>query len=295
MTTTSLLARAELKAAQTATGTRTLDFYAAAFNVVDSNGDMIDPDAANGWLVNFYAEGNAMPISFAHSAMRDMTDPGRFIGDAPADSSHVWIDNYGVRVKANLYTDADGPMGENARAAARLIDQNVVNGASITYLAEKANVDKSGVRHITQLSIYEAGPCLIPANPDAVILGIKTADGQLLLAEKPASEGSVDATLALIVGSDTIETIETVTKEGEMADPESKSLEDIVAGVLETKHSSSPRYIQAAHDALAKAGAKCAEVEAEVASAEPPTEIPVDDDAERLHRMAMMKAKLVLF
>lgn len=295
MTTTSLLARAELKAAQTATGTRTLDFYAAAFGVVDSNGDMLEPFAADEWLVNFYAEGNAMPISFAHSAMRDMTDPGRFIGDAPADSSHVWIDNYGVRVKANLYTDADGPMGENARAAARLIDQNVVNGASITYLAEKANVDKSGVRHITQLSIYEAGPCLIPANPDAVILGIKTADGQLLLAEKPASEASVDATLALIVGAEEVQSVVTETKEEDVADtePESKSLTDIVAEVLETKHSSSPRYIQAAHDALAKAGAKCAEVEAEVASAEP--EPTADTNVEVLHRLALMKAKLVMF
>ena len=51
----------------------------------------------------------------------------------------------------------------------------------------------------------------------------------------------------------------------------------------EIKHAASPAYIQSAHDALVRAGAKCASGGAEMASA------PRDEVADRLRRMRLMK------
>jgi hypothetical protein len=53
--------------------------------------------------------------------------------------------------------------------------------------------------------------------------------------------------------------------------------------VAEVKHAASPTYIQNAHDALVRAGAKCADGGAEMASA------PRDEVAERLRRLRFMK------
>jgi hypothetical protein len=56
-----------------------------------------------------------------------------------------------------------------------------------------------------------------------------------------------------------------------------------VPEVAEVKHAASPTYIQNAHDALVRAGAKCADGGAEMASA------PRDEVAERLRRLRFMK------
>ena len=94
-----------LKAAETVieAGHRVLEFYAAAFSdTPDRNNDIIDPKAFDEWLPEFYAKGQALKISFNHAAMLDQNDPTNVIGYAPADADHVWVDDYGLRVKAFL-------------------------------------------------------------------------------------------------------------------------------------------------------------------------------------------------
>lgn len=281
--------QAQMKAVQTEVGQRTLDFYAAAFSSEpDRNGDIIDPHAADAWLERFYAAGRALPISYAHGAIIDGTDPTRIIGDAPADPAHVWIDDYGVRVKASLYTDADGVVGENARAVARLVEQGVLGGASMAYEAEREKPGSNGSTRITRLSLIEAGPCLSPANSDAVVLGVKTADGRVVLVEKEASRESVEATVRLIAESGTVVDLdETQVKAIDEVDPAMLALLTPAF-----KHGAAPGYIQTAHDALVRGGAKCAASEATATATGTATAGAPDDVAARLRRLRLMKASI---
>src|SRR5262245_47914309 len=164
-----VLPDAQLKAATTKTGTRVLDFYAATWDV-DSRGDEIQPTAFDSWLASFYAGGDALPISFAHGAVLNSTDPGAIIGYAPASPDNVWTDDYGLRMKAYLYND-----NEKATQVARLIDDGVVKGASIAMMVDDWTSKTNDVRQITKASAKEAGPCMFPVNDGAVLMSLKAS------------------------------------------------------------------------------------------------------------------------
>jgi len=166
-----VLPDAQLKAVQTSTGTRVLDFYAASYSdTPDKHGDVFNPHAFDAWLKSFYAAGDSLPISFAHAAVLNSTDPGAIIGFAPADPDHVWTDDYGLRVKANLYGD-----NEKAAQVARLIDDGVVKGASIAAMVDDWTSKTTDVREITKASVKEAGPCMFPVNDGAVLMSLKAS------------------------------------------------------------------------------------------------------------------------
>jgi HK97 family phage prohead protease len=166
-----VLPEAQLKAVQTSTGTRVLDFYAASFSETpDKHGDIFSPHAFDSWLKSFYAAGDSLPISFAHGAVLNSTDPAAIIGFAPADMAHVWTDDYGLRIKANLYTD-----NEKAMQVARLIDDGVVKGASLAAAVDDWTSKTTDVREITKAAVREAGPCMFPVNDQAVLLSLKAS------------------------------------------------------------------------------------------------------------------------
>lgn len=179
-----VLPEADLKAARTDTGTRTLDFYAATFSdTPDKHNHMIKPTAFDEWLKSFYAEGASMPISFAHAAILNSTDAAQIIGKAPADPEHVWADQFGLRVKALLYGDL-----ETAQHVIRLIDDKVVKAASLALQIRDWEPAPGGSRLITKAAVKEAGPAMFPVNDKAVLLALKSSldDGWL------SSEGLKD-------------------------------------------------------------------------------------------------------
>lgn len=153
-----------------------IEFYAAAFSdMPDKAGDIIDPHAFDDWLEKFYADGKPLPISFAHEAvladgqaeaMREM------IGYAPATKDHVWVDDYGLRVRAILFNeDKANQVYERAKAG-------LIPAASFAYrIAPDGTRElKSGATLITRIEfVGEAGPCLDPMNDDAVFIGAKAA------------------------------------------------------------------------------------------------------------------------
>lgn len=166
-----VLENADLKATQTKTGTRTLDFYAATFSdTPDKRGDMIAPTAFDEWLKAFYAKGDSMPISFAHAAILNSTDAAQIIGYAPADAGHVWVDDFGLRVKALLYSDLD-----TAQHVIRLVEDKVVKGASLALMVGGWEPTKSGNRLITKAGVKESGPAMFPVNDKAVLLALKAS------------------------------------------------------------------------------------------------------------------------
>jgi HK97 family phage prohead protease len=164
-----------LKAAETAVvaGHRVLEFYASAFtDVPDKNNDIMDPHAFDKWLPEFYAAGQALQISFNHAAMLDPSDPTNVIGYAPADPDHVWVDDYGLRVKAFLDVRS-----EKGKAVEYQIEKGLLKGASLAfgYLIDDVEERKDGANIIKSVTrVMETGLVPNPAQQAAVLLWMKS-------------------------------------------------------------------------------------------------------------------------
>jgi phage head maturation protease len=163
-----------LKAAETVVdaGHRVLEFYASAFTgKPDRNGDIMDPHAFDKWLPEFYAAGQALQISFNHAAMLDPNDPTNVIGYAPADPEHVWVDDYGLRVKA--YLDV---RSEKGKAVEYQVEKGLLKGASLAFgfLPEDTEDMGEGVTKIKSVTrVLETGLVPNPAEQAAVLLWMK--------------------------------------------------------------------------------------------------------------------------
>ena len=156
-------------------GQHELEFYALAFSrAPDKQGDRIHPRALDGWLERFYAAAKPLPISFHHAAMRGESagDPFSVIGYAPADRDHVWVDDYGLRVRAILETE----INDKAEQVYRLAKRGVLTGASAVFMVPPSGErkQKDGSTLIMEIpDVREAGPTLAPANDDAYVLSVK--------------------------------------------------------------------------------------------------------------------------
>lgn len=319
------LDQARFKAATPTTTERTLEFYAAAFSATpDKNGDIIDPRAFDDWLQRFYAAGQALRISFNHAAAQDSSsgDPTNTIGYAPADPEHVWVDGYGLRVKAFLDTST-----EKGKAVEWQVEHKLLTGASLALVAEKSGVVKRPGGYLIKRvrDVREAGLVPNPANQDAVLLWLKSEgmleqrtelpymtvaefrqvvmkavdsaawDGneamgmcssaadyrQICAGEhttgepdqrqhwalphhylgKGPNEAGVRAALSRVPQTQDITDAERESAQSHLEahmreiNPESQASAD---EEVMTKHAASPSYLQQAHDALTRAGAKCA-------------------------------------
>jgi HK97 family phage prohead protease len=345
---------ARIKAAEmVATGLRTLEFYAAAFSKTpDKHGDVIDPRAFDDWLKEFYAIGKPLPISFSHAAVLDSLDPTNVIGYAPADPEHVWVDDYGLRIRAYIDTT-----DEKGRKVEWMIETGLITGSSIAYSVPPDGETKEGApegaTRILKAFVREAGPTPSPANEEAVLLWMKaeemaqaTETQFLSVAEfretldlKAVDNSAWDGNRAMGECSSASDYRSISAGEHNAGEPDQrqhwalphhylgegpnaagvraalarvsqtqdlKSEADAQAHldahmseinpepsstapdpeVPEVKHQASPAYIQAAHDALVRGGAKCApSIEPELSS--------TDTVAARLRRLRFMKTSII--
>jgi HK97 family phage prohead protease len=225
MSMTRATVEVELKAAQlketaVVAGHRTLEFYASAFTgKADRNGDIMDPKAFDKWLPEFYAAKQALPISFNHAAILDGNDPTNVVGYAPADADHVWVDDYGLRVKA--YLDV---RSEKGKAVEYQVEKGLLTGASLAFgfMKEDTQKVKEGTLIKSVTRVLEAGLVPNPAEQAAVLLWMK-------------SEG--------------------MTEQVE-EDMPYMSVEEFRQVIL--KQDPDPLDVQHRHDELVAAGAKCA-------------------------------------
>lgn len=261
MSMTRATVEVELKAAQlketaVVAGHRVLEFYASAFTgKADRNGDIMDPKAFDKWLPEFYAAKQALPISFNHAAILDGNDPTNVVGYAPADPDHVWVDDYGLRVKA--YLDV---RSEKGKAVEYQVEKGLLTGASLAFGFMKGDTQKikegTLIKSVTR--VLEAGLVPNPAEQAAVLLWMK-------------SEGMT-------------------TPEHDAEPVPYMSVEEFRQVIL--KQEPDPLDVQHRHDELVAAGAVCASVEkleelTEVVKAE----AEVDEDKEALAvRMRRLRA-----
>ena len=92
------------------------------------------------------------------------------VGYAPADPTHVWKDDHGIRVRAYLYES------EKASAVYRLASDGVLTGASAVFAVHPDDEEhlpdhSTMIRRIAEMK--EAGLCLDPANEDAYLVSVK--------------------------------------------------------------------------------------------------------------------------
>lgn len=173
---------------------RTIEFYAAAFSrTPDKHGDRIDPHAFDAWLEEFYKTGVPLPLSYAHAAMLNGTrDPFDIVGYAPADSEHVWVDDYGLRIKGFL------EVGTNTKAQQvfSLASKGLLKAASLVfdvpYTGEETLGDGSVlIKNVA--AVREAGPCIEGANDDAYVISVKTSEAQVTRREKWSGDAAMAA------------------------------------------------------------------------------------------------------
>lgn len=276
------LGSAQMKATEAVqTGLRTLEFYAAAFSEEgDSYGHVIDPKAFDTWLPGFYTKGQALPISFNHAAMLDSTDPTNVIGYAPADPEHVWVDDYGLRMKAFIDTKS-----EKGKAVEWQIENGLLKGSSLAFLPGEMSKESGGKMRIKTIeNVKEAGPVPNPANQDAVLLWLKS-EGAL---EHPADLPYM-----------TVEEFRQVVMKNQEDEKQEGGEEDVTFDTInEMITKASPEEVQAAHDALHAAGAKCASDEDErLLAAEEMLETPdttglSEAAAERARQFRLLESSL---
>lgn len=135
----------------------------AAYNV-DSVNDRIMPGAFKKSLDSWNASGDPIPVLWAHKS----DDPDYHIGqvlEAEERPEGLWV-------KARL--DLDEP---KSKKIFKLLKGRRIRSFSFSYdivSAKPGKKDDGGdVQELHELHIHEIGPCLIPANRETALLGVK--------------------------------------------------------------------------------------------------------------------------
>lgn len=147
---------AELKAAEQGV----IEGYGAVFGTVDSYNDVVAKGAFDASLAESAKSGIQPAMLWQH-------DPGEPIG--------VWTslkeDAKGLLVKGQL---ADTQRG---RDALTLLKMGALTGLSIGYSTVSYQYDeKTDIRTLTEVKLWEVSPVTFPANSDARVSRVKSAD-----------------------------------------------------------------------------------------------------------------------
>ena len=188
-----------------------IEYYASTFDKTpDRMGDIMDRHSFDKTLAQMKTIGAPHPVGFAHAMVGDnvFADPFNIIGSA--DPNDIEVDDYGIKVKAQL----DIETNPNAAQVYSLVKRGIVRGASFGYNVKSETRQRDRSNLIKEVELFESGPCVVGVNSGAGVVAVK-ADG-LLVIEEPETETEIDH--------------ETTSD------------------------------LQAAHDALVHAGAKCAVV-----------------------------------
>ena len=128
-----------------------IEGYASLFGNVDQGRDVVDAGAYAASLARLAARGGRVKMLWQH-------DPAQPIG--------VWDevreDKRGLYVKGRILTDV-----ARGREAAALIGAGAMDGLSIGYRTIKARKDDKGVRHLSELELWEVSLVTFPMLPEA--------------------------------------------------------------------------------------------------------------------------------
>lgn len=153
--------------------------YGAAFNNIDSYGDVIAPGAFAAYLSDMHSGKQPWPAMLSqhggYGSAEEMTPIG------------VWTqlaeDGRGLQVTGKL---ADTPRGRELYTLMKMSPRPAIDGLSIGYIA-KAYTPRSKPedprRKITQIDLMEISPVTFPANRNARVASVKSLEEFGTLAE----------------------------------------------------------------------------------------------------------------
>jgi HK97 family phage prohead protease len=138
-----------------------IEGYGSVFGVCDSYDDVISKGAFAATLAEHKAVGTMPAMLWQH----DMSEP---IG--------VWLemaeDSHGLRVCGQLALETS--RGKEAHA---LLKMGALNGLSIGFIAKQWSYDRdTDVRTLTEVDLWEVSLVTFPANEQARITNVKSAD-----------------------------------------------------------------------------------------------------------------------
>lgn len=135
------------------------------FGNVDLQGDRVVKGAFTKSIEKWRKSGDPVPVIFSH----DWQNPMAHIGIAtPSDIEET---ETGLLVKYQLDIETN-PV---ARQVFSLLKRRSVKEHSFAYDILEEHSAKDGANELTQLDLIEIGPTLKGANPDTVLLGVKSA------------------------------------------------------------------------------------------------------------------------
>ena len=128
-----------------------IEGYASHFGTPDRGGDVVQPGAYAASLTALAAKGGQVRMLWQH-------DPAQPIG--------IWDevreDEHGLWVKGRLLTEVG-----RGREAVALLEAGAIDGLSIGYRTVKAARDGKGLRHLTELELWEVSLVTFPMLPEA--------------------------------------------------------------------------------------------------------------------------------
>ena len=133
--------------------------YVLAFGNVDRVGDVIQPGACDKFLDS--EDADRMAICWQHdraTVIGKITDKG--------------VDDYGMWIEADILPTTAG------KDAAILLKSGAVNQFSIGYRADKYRYESRNgydyeIRVLEEITVFEASPVTVPANPKAILVDAK--------------------------------------------------------------------------------------------------------------------------
>jgi HK97 family phage prohead protease len=160
----------------------------SVFGNVDRNGDRVMPKAFDGTLERWRASGRNIPVIWSH----EHKEPDAYIGEV--DPADVSVTEDGLVVAGRLFIDA------NPRAAQvyELLSKGLVHSWSFAYEVKDERVADDLAREILEAEIFEIGPTLIGANPNAQTLMVAEAP---MTEDKAPDESAWDGNRAMTQAS----------------------------------------------------------------------------------------------
>lgn len=159
----------------------TIEGYGSVFGVKDNYDDVIQKGAFDGSIRDHKSAGTMPAMLWQHEA------------DEPIG---VWTemveDSHGLLLKGRLCLDT-----ACGREAYALLKMGALNGLSIGFVSKKWIYDqKSEIRTLTEIDLWEVSLVTFPANEAARITGVKTADVGTLHSIRDAERVLRDAGLS---------------------------------------------------------------------------------------------------
>lgn len=186
---------------------------AAVFDNVDSYGEVMRRGAFSKSLEEHAASGDPFPVIFQHN----WSDPFANIGAVD------WI-REDEETNALLYkgiVDMDNPF---AAQVYRLMKGRRITQQSFGFdvvRGEGVKMDDRWVYEISEVKLFEVGPCLVGVNQDTQLLGIKSSSGQ---AVRPAPGTAASGQASTPAASDPVEPAASAPSATTVDPPASKGL-----------------------------------------------------------------------